>query len=117
MSDFLTGKVDVTSFPATQVVAIDQTGTDNVVRELNVDQNFGVWSYYAGVSGAVVVTTGQRVIGIGCHSTLGGSFTINGGPSIPIPANISINVEPLGNVVAPTIVFNSTDSYFIEVVI
>lgn len=107
---------NVTNLPAIQDVSIDQTGTNNVVRELNVDKNFGTWSYYAGTSGTVVVTAGQRVIGIGTHSTGSGTLTINGGPSVPIPAGISINIEPLGNVVAPTLVFTGTDSYFIEVV-
>jgi hypothetical protein len=76
----------------------------------------GTWAYYAGVSGTVNVAAGQRVIGIAAHSTLGGSMTINGGASIPIPANVGISFSPQGNLVAPTIVFTSTDSYAVEVV-
>lgn len=86
------------------------------VSEANIDKNFGTWSYYSGSSGTVTVSAGQRVIGIGCHATTAGSFTINGGSSIPVPANTGISIEPLGNVIAPTIVFTGTDSYLIEVV-
>ena len=107
------GSLDVN---VTNGVAVSNFPSSQAVTEANVDKNFGTWSYYAGTSGTVIVTGGQRVIGIGCHSTTGGSFTINGGASVPIPTNISINVEPLGNVMAPTIVFTSTDSYFVEVV-
>jgi hypothetical protein len=75
----------------------------------------GTWSYYAGASGNVNVTAGQRVIGIAVHSTAGGSFTINGGASIPVPANSSIEIQPLAQLVAPAFVFTGTDSYFVEV--
>ena len=77
---------------------------------------YGTWAYYAGTSGTVVVGAGRRVLGIAAHSTTGGSFTINGGNTITLPANVSVNIEPLGNLIAPTIVFTSTDTYFVEVV-
>jgi hypothetical protein len=102
--------------PIPLAIAITQTGTDSTVKEANIDKNFGTWAYYAGVSGTVVVSAGQRVLGIGVHATAAGSFTINGGASIPIPAGVSINVEPLANITAPTIIFTGSDSYFIEVV-
>lgn len=76
----------------------------------------GTWAYYAGVSGSVSVSAGQRVIGIAAHSTAGGSMTVNGGASIPLPATISVAIQPVGNLVAPTIVFTGTDTYMIEVV-
>lgn len=76
----------------------------------------GTWSYYAGVSGAVSVSAGQRVIGIAAHSTSGGTVSINGGPSIPLPATISVAIAPVGNLVAPSIVFTGTDTYMVEVV-
>jgi hypothetical protein len=76
----------------------------------------GTWGYYAGASGTVNVSAGQRVIGIAAHSTLGGSMAINGGASVPIPAASGIAIEPFGNLVAPTMVFTSTDAYFVEVV-
>lgn len=87
---------------------------DNVVS-VSIASETGTWAYYSGTSGTVTVSDGQRVIGIGCHSTSEGSFTINGGTSIPVPANVGISIEPKGNIVAPTIVFSGTDSYFVEV--
>lgn len=76
----------------------------------------GSWAYYAGASGTVTVSAGQRVIGIAAHATTAGSMTINGGASVPIPANVGLAIAPNGNLVAPTIVFTGTDSYFVEVV-
>jgi hypothetical protein len=99
----------VDNFPATQPIS-------GAVTEVNVDKNFGAWSYYAGAFGTVIVGAGQRVLGIGVHATTTGVLTINGGASIPIPAGVSINIEPLANLVAPTIVFTGTDSYMVEVV-
>jgi hypothetical protein len=99
----------VDNFPATQPIS-------GAVTEVNVDKNFGAWSYYAGSFGTVTVSGGQRVLGIGVHATTAGVLTINGGASIPIPAGVSINIEPLANLVAPTIVFTNTDSYMVEVV-
>jgi hypothetical protein len=95
---------------------VDGSAVTQPTSETNVDKNFGTWSYYAGSSGTVVVSAGQRVIGIGVHATTAGSFTINGGASIPIPANVGISIEPLGNIIAPTIIFTGTDSYMVEVV-
>jgi hypothetical protein len=79
-------------------------------------QQLGAWSYYAGASGTVNVAANQRVIGILTHSTNGGSFTVAGGPSIPVPANVTIDINPLGNLTGPTIVFTGTDTYLVEVV-
>jgi hypothetical protein len=107
---------DVPSQPPQVTVANTSVTISGSVTETNVDKSFGTWNYYAGTSGTVVVSAGQRVIGIGVHATTAGSFTINGGSSIPIPAGVSVNIEPLGNITAPTIVFTGTDSYFIEVV-
>lgn len=101
---------------ASQPVNVNVVNTPITVTEVNVDKNFGTWSYYAGSVGTVIVTSGQRVLGIGAHATTAGSFTINGGASIPIPSGVSININPLANLIAPTIIFTGTDSYFIEVV-
>jgi hypothetical protein len=77
----------------------------------------GTWSYYAGTSGTINVTSGQRVLGITAHATNAGStMTINGGQSFPIIANSAFNLTPNGNLTAPTIVFSGTDSYFIETI-
>src|SRR5260221_3823286 len=77
----------------------------------NIAKGYGTWSYASGTSGTVTVGAGKRVIGIGCHSTAGGSITINGGSSVPVPANVGFAIEPNGNLVAPTIIFTRTDSY------
>jgi hypothetical protein len=74
----------------------------------------GTWGYYAGAAGTVVVAAGRRVIGIAAHATVAGSMTVDGGASIPIPANTGITFAPQGNLIAPTIVFTSTDSYVVE---
>lgn len=104
-----TQNVAVTNFPSTQTIA-------GVITETNVDKSFGTWAYYGGTSGTITVGAGQRVLSISCHSTIGGSLTINGGATIPVPANVGFAINPRGNLVAPTIVYSSTDSYFIEVV-
>lgn len=76
----------------------------------------GVWGYSSGVSGTVILTGGKKIISIAAHATTVGSVTINGGSSIPIPIGTGVSFEPKGNVVDPTIVFTSTDSYVIEYV-
>lgn len=95
-------------------ISSNDENVDNVVSVSDVSQT-GTWSYYSGVSGTVTVLSTQRVIGIGAHSAVGGSITINGGTSVPIPAGVGIGIEPHGNLVSPTIVFVETDSYFVEV--
>lgn len=86
------------------------------VTETNVDLNFGTWAYYAGVSGTVTISSGQRILSITAHSTIGGTITINGGATITLPPNTAFTDNPLGNLTAPTIVFTNTDAYFVEVV-
>lgn len=76
----------------------------------------GAWDYRAGASGTVSVPAGGRVVGIAAHSTAGGSFTINGGNSVPVPANVGVAVVPNAQLVAPTLVFTGTDSWFVEFV-
>ena len=53
---------------------------------------------------------------ISATSLLGGSFTVNGGAAITIPANQQFTLEPRGNLVAPTLVFTSTTAYVVEYV-
>jgi len=103
----------ITTPSGTQDVRV--VNTPGIV-EANVDKSFGAWAYYSGSLGTVVVAAGQRVLSVGCHSASGGTLQINGGPSIPIPANVGFTINPLGNLVAPSITFTATDSYFIEVV-
>lgn len=74
----------------------------------------GTWGYHAGTSGTLTVPAGARVLGIAAHSTGGGTMTINGGDSVPVPANVGVEVAPRGNLIGPTIQFISTDTYFVE---
>ena len=92
--------------------------TENTLNALNTNiaKEYGTWSYYSGTSGTVSVTAGQRILSISCHATIAGTTTINGGASIPIPANVGFSINMTGILVAPTVVFTNTDSYFIEVV-
>ena len=110
------GTQDVNVVSSVEVEVKNDTGNALPVSNTYLSNQSGTWAYYAGTSGTVNVSAGQRVIGIAAHSTVGGSMTINGGASITIPANSGISIAPIGNITAPTIVFTSTDSYFIEVV-
>lgn len=94
--------------------------TETQLRTVLPDET-GTWSYYAGVSGTVVVAAGERVIGIVAVANAGSaSFAINGGASIPIPIPTSgvgsMELAPRAALVAPTIVFTSTVAYLVEVV-
>lgn len=71
------------------------------------------FDYRAGASGSPRSFVG-RVLGITAHSTAGGSMTINGGDSIPIPANAAVEFRPAGQLVSPALVFTNTDSYIVE---
>lgn len=104
-------------------VTVVPSGTQDVhvtnvpeVTEANIDKSFGTWAYYGGTAGTINVSAGQRVLSISCHSTTGGTLQINGGQIIPVPANVGFAINPLGNLVAPTIIYSGTDSYFVEVV-
>ena len=82
----------------------------------NIAKAYGTWTYYSGISGTVNVTAGQRILSITCHSAIGGTVTINGGSSITVPAGVGFSISMTGLIIAPTVVFSSTDTYFIEVV-
>lgn len=119
------GNPVTTTVPVSGTVTVVPSGTQNVsvvspnplpVSESNIDRNFGTWAYYSGINGTVVVTGGQRVVGISAYSATGGSFTINGGSTITLPAGTAISIEPNANLIAPTIIFTGTNTYFIEVV-
>lgn len=79
------------------------------------DNEDGVWDYYAGTSGTVVVT--GRVLTISATgSLLGGTVTINSGDAIPVNEFSAVTLEPKANLVNPTVVFTGTDGYMIEVI-
>jgi hypothetical protein len=104
-----------------QKASISPTGTFTALASANSLATYnpittGTWSYYAGTSGTVVVAPNWRVVGITAHSTSGGTLVINSGQTFPILAGTAIAIQPGGNIVAPTLVFTTTDSYFVEVV-
>jgi hypothetical protein len=91
------------------------TGVGTVYRQrVTIGALQGTWGYRAGTSGTVNIAAGARVIGLAAHSTAGGSFTVNGGDSVPVPAGTGISISPWGQLVAPVLVFTSTDSFFVE---
>jgi hypothetical protein len=123
--------INVGNFPATQAVSatdldirnlssaqdsVTVTGTVSVAPSQADTNVTGAWAYAAGTSGTVTLPAGSKVLQISATSLLGGSFTVNGGAAINIPANQQFTLEPRGNLVAPTIVFTSTTSYVVEYV-
>lgn len=74
----------------------------------------GTPSYEAGTSGTVSVPDGALVVGMTAHTTTGGTLTIDGGDSIPIPAN-SVFVDDLPLWAGPLdLIFTGTDSYYVR---
>jgi hypothetical protein len=82
------------------------------IHSIYQGQQIGPFSYAAGVSGSRTVS--GRIQTILAHSTAGGSMTINGGDSIPIPANVGFAISPCGNVADAALVFTGTDMYYVE---
>lgn len=116
----VSGTVTVGNFPASTEIANDvgnPVPVSGTVTAGNLADLSGTWSYAAGASGTVTLTGSKRVIGIAAHATTAGSFTINGGDAIPVPANSGIEIVPLANLVDPVLVFTGTDSYFVESIV
>jgi hypothetical protein len=76
------------------------------------------FSYASGNAGTVNVPAGNRVNIIQAYSFGGGSLTINGGSSIPIPSQQAFedNYAANGEIVEGpmTIVFNGTNSFYVR---
>lgn len=96
------GGISVINFPATQLV-VDTKQSGN-------------WGYVSGTSGTVTLPAGSRVLQISAASVSAGTFSVNGGDEILIPANQQFTLEPRGNLISPTVSFNNTASYVIEFV-
>lgn len=76
-----------------------------------------LWDYRAGVDGTPQIPAGWRVRMITAVAIdTDGSFTINGGDSIPVPADVGLTVKPDGFLISPTITFTGTVAYFVEIV-
>ena len=88
---------------------------DTIANDLAL--TIGTWKYYSGIAGTVTVGAGERILGIAAHTSVAGTVQINGGSLITIPANVSVGIEPEGNLVAPTIIFTGTDTYLVETVL
>lgn len=91
--------------------ALVTAGNALLVSEANTT---GTWGYAAGTSGTPTLPANAKVLQISATSLSGGSFTVNGGSSITIPANQQFTLEPRGNLVSPTVAFTGTSSYVIE---
>jgi hypothetical protein len=73
----------------------------------------GVFGYESGVSGTETLTGSKKVKSISAYSLAGGTITINGGDSITIPANGSVDVPCDYNLIDPTVIFTATNTYLI----
>lgn len=83
------------------------------IQRIYQGQQIGPFQYAAGVSGTRVIV--GKVQSILAHSAAGGSFTIDGGDSIPVPANVGFAFSPCGNLMNTTLIFTNTDMYFVEI--
>jgi len=103
---------------AVRVVGGDQTTGNASLSSIDgkLPDESGAWGYNAGVSGTVTVAANKRILAITATAgaLVGATMTINGGQTITIPAGTSITITPRANLTAPTLVFTSTASYFVE---
>lgn len=100
-------------------VALDQPTIDALTQGSAADSNVvGAWAYLAGTEGTATVPAAKKVLQISASAStaLAASFSVNGGPSIPIPLGQAVTLEPRGNLIAPSIVFTNTASYVVEYV-
>jgi hypothetical protein len=79
----------------------------------NIGEKSGVFGYASGVSGTETLTGGKKVKSISAYSSAGGTLQINGGDSIAIPANGSVDIPCDYSLVDPTIIFTTTTTYLI----
>lgn len=82
----------------------------------------GTWAYASGSSGTVTVPVGARIVQVMSHSTAGGTITMFGGSSIPVVAGVGFSMYFMHSLNTSqkspnnTIVFTSTDIYYVEYV-
>lgn len=111
----ITGTV---SLPTGAATAANQTTANASLSSLDakMPDESGAWGYNAGTTGTLNVAANKRILAISATAPAltGGSMTINGGQTITIPAGTSITITPKANLVAPTVVFTGTASYFVE---
>jgi hypothetical protein len=92
-------------------------GTDDVTVLNSIDaklsNGIGTFGYVSGVSGTETLTGSKKVKSISAYSLAGGTVQINGGDSIIIPANGSVDIPCDYNLVDPTVIFTGTNTYLI----
>jgi len=102
-------------------IAVEGSALPSVQAVLVTDAKLppvaGTYHYHAGASGTVNVPAGERVTQISATGgTNAASATIAGGDVITIPANMTLFMNPNGNLTAPSCTFTSTVSYVVETV-
>lgn len=86
---------------------------DVVLAEFS-NKNYPSWTYMSGSAGTAVVAANHIFVNLSAYAATGGTVTINGGSPIIIPAGVSFSLSPRCPIIAPTIVFSNTSTYFIE---
>lgn len=76
------------------------------------------WGYLTGTAGTATVPAGGKVLTITALAGSAGSpsIAIAGGAAIALPQGAALTIQPRGNLVAPSIVFTGTTTYFVEYV-
>lgn len=108
------------SLPTGAATASNQATANNSLSSIDgkIPDESGTWSYIAGTSGSPSISGSKRVLQItAIGGSSGGTLTINGGNTITIPALTSITISPRANLTDPALVFTSTSSYFVEMVV
>ncbi len=82
----------------------------------------GTWTYAAGASGTVTLPDGAFILQIVAHSSGSASVAILGGTAVPLISGSGTRLQFFHTMVKAqgtnnTVVFTSTDSYFIEYVV
>lgn len=77
-----------------------------------------VWGYLTGTAGTTNVPATSKVLTITALAGYDGSpsIAVNGGAAIALPHGASLTIQPRGNLIAPSIVFTGTTTYFVEYV-
>lgn len=94
------------------VLALDQTAISTVD---STSPYRGLSGYFSGVSGAVVIPEGARIVSLSATSSTGGAITILGGSNIVIPTGMAFSDGYSGFVGPGSIVFTGTDSYYVVI--
>lgn len=94
-------------------------GGQTVYRQRVEDVSSRASTYYSGASGSVAIPASLEIVEVVCHCTTAGSLTIGGGTSIAVPANSQFSTmmpdAPIVGIGSGSVVFTSTDSYYVRV--